>query len=224
MKNIILPILLLLFVGSSCNSHYVQNNNTSASKTKLSKKQIVDENGVCWEDCLMPSVYEDEVTAYNVFTGNAETENVDLEEMEIEITPPNSKWVKKKADRNCLSADPNDCLVWCLVEVPAEVEKFTLLKDTSQSDNFEVKEITKKKLIKKGGYVEKQKVVCNDKISENLVMQVQNLLEAKNYDTGIPTKTVNALFKSGLTKFQREHDLPVGQLNFQTLEKLGIDF
>ncbi len=26
------------------------------------------------------------------------------------------KWVKKKADQNCLSANPEDCLVWCLVE------------------------------------------------------------------------------------------------------------
>ena len=33
-----------------------------------------------------------------------------------------TEWVKKKADRNCLSADPDDCLVWCLVEVPASIQ------------------------------------------------------------------------------------------------------
>ena len=38
----------------------------------------------------------------------------------ILIQPATTKWVKRKADRNCLSADPNDCLVWCLIEVPAE--------------------------------------------------------------------------------------------------------
>ena len=38
----------------------------------------------------------------------------------IETKPSSSKWVKRQADKNCLSADPNDCLVWCLVEVPAE--------------------------------------------------------------------------------------------------------
>lgn len=38
----------------------------------------------------------------------------------IEISPPSTKWVKRKADRNCISEDPNDCLVWCLIEVPAE--------------------------------------------------------------------------------------------------------
>ncbi len=38
---------------------------------------------------------------------------------QIEIAPAGTKWVKKKADQNCLSADPNDCLVWCLIETPA---------------------------------------------------------------------------------------------------------
>jgi len=38
----------------------------------------------------------------------------------VEVSPASTKWVKRKADRNCLSANPDDCLVWCLVEVPAE--------------------------------------------------------------------------------------------------------
>ena len=43
----------------------------------------------------------------------------------VETKPANTKWVKRKADKNCLSADPNDCLVWCLVEVPAEYTTVT---------------------------------------------------------------------------------------------------
>jgi len=45
---------------------------------------------------------------------------MDTETEQIEVSPASTKWVKKKADRNCLSADPNDCLVWCYVEVPAQ--------------------------------------------------------------------------------------------------------
>ena len=33
--------------------------------------------------------------------------------------------LKNKQAQNCLSADPNDCLVWCLVEVPAEYKTIT---------------------------------------------------------------------------------------------------
>ncbi|MEM6723379.1 MAG: hypothetical protein AAF598_05030, partial [Bacteroidota bacterium] len=43
----------------------------------------------------------------------------------IEVAPATTKWVKRKADRNCLSANPDDCLVWCLVEVPARYETVT---------------------------------------------------------------------------------------------------
>lgn len=30
---------------------------------------------------------------------------------QIEVSPASTKWVKKKADKNCLSANPKDCLV-----------------------------------------------------------------------------------------------------------------
>jgi len=40
----------------------------------------------------------------------------------VEVRPATTKWVRKNADRNCLSADPEDCFVWCMVEVPAEYQ------------------------------------------------------------------------------------------------------
>lgn len=43
----------------------------------------------------------------------------------IEVAPESTKWVKKRADANCLSADPNDCITWCLEEVPARFETIT---------------------------------------------------------------------------------------------------
>ena len=45
---------------------------------------------------------------------------------QIETAPAATKWVKKRANRNCLSTDPNDCLVWCLVETPAQYQ--TIIK------------------------------------------------------------------------------------------------
>lgn len=38
----------------------------------------------------------------------------------ILIKPAHTKWVETVGDKNCLSADPKDCMVWCLVEVPDE--------------------------------------------------------------------------------------------------------
>ncbi len=44
----------------------------------------------------------------------------------VEVEPAREDWVQKKADRNCLSANPNDCLVWCLVEVPAKIDTLVI--------------------------------------------------------------------------------------------------
>ena len=43
----------------------------------------------------------------------------------IEVSPASQKWVKKKSGDNCLSADPEDCMIWCLVEVPAQYKTVT---------------------------------------------------------------------------------------------------
>lgn len=44
----------------------------------------------------------------------------------IEIAPSSTKWVKIIADRNCLSSNPDSCLVWTLVEKPAQYK--TIIK------------------------------------------------------------------------------------------------
>jgi len=40
----------------------------------------------------------------------------------VEVRPAATKWIRKKSDRNCLGADPDDCFVWCLVEIPAQYQ------------------------------------------------------------------------------------------------------
>jgi len=40
----------------------------------------------------------------------------------VEVEPARTEWKKGKADAGCLSADPEDCKVWCLVEIPAKTK------------------------------------------------------------------------------------------------------
>jgi hypothetical protein len=54
----------------------------------------------------------------------------------ILVSPISSKWEKKRVDKNCLSVDPNDCLVWCLVEVPAEYKTITKQKAKGCTDGY----------------------------------------------------------------------------------------
>ncbi|NNE30035.1 MAG: hypothetical protein HKN16_10375 [Saprospiraceae bacterium] len=43
-----------------------------------------------------------------------------IEDVEV-LKPASTVWEKRKSERPCNSPDPEDCLVWCRVDVPAEV-------------------------------------------------------------------------------------------------------
>ena len=224
MKNIFaytLAIVAIIF--SACNQPTYSNLSTRSldNSTPKSAPQTKNENGECFAKVLFGAQYETEIKKEYVFTGDPEMTSVDLEEKTLELKPGKTEWIKKKADKNCLSADPNDCLVWCLVEIPAEVEKYYLVKDITQTEEYEIKEFEVEKLVRKGGYTEERQVVCDDLVSEKLIAQLHDALIAKGYRTGSKTK-LDARLKSALTQFQKKNKLPIGQLDFETMDVLGI--
>ncbi len=77
----------------------------------------------------VPAVYETVTEQYEMEAASTKTEvlqpKYETVTERVEVKPASTKWVKKKADANCLSANPDDCLVWCLVEVPAEYQTIT---------------------------------------------------------------------------------------------------
>lgn len=48
----------------------------------------------------------------------------------VEVRAASTRWVRKKAGRDCLGADPEDCFVWCLVETPAQYVEYTKMEPT----------------------------------------------------------------------------------------------
>jgi len=78
---------------------------------------------------VIPAVYETVTEQVMVKEASTRLEKApakyETQTEQLMTSPASTKWVKKKADRNCLSADPNDCLVWCLVEIPAQYTTVT---------------------------------------------------------------------------------------------------
>ncbi len=250
---------------------------------------------------------------------------------QIETSPASTKWVKRKADRNCLSADPNDCLVWCLVETPAQYRtvsrrinigceggdgtpnsncvtteiipakmasrtsrvvrtpattrteeipaeyttvtkriiktpattrtevipaefktvtrrvlrtpattttevipaEFTtvtrrVVKTPATTRTIDVPAefttVTKRQLVRKGGFTEWREIVCGSDVTTQMVRDVQTALRTRGYDPGPADNVMGSRTKAALVKFQRENNLPVGQLDFETLRALGVDY
>ena len=88
----------------------------------------------------------------------------------------------------------------------------------------EYRTVSKRQLVKKGGFTEWREVVCDADISSDLVRRVQNALLSRGYDLGASgaDNDMGPSTKAALVKFQKDNGLPVGQLDFETLKALGI--
>ena len=76
-------------------------------------KELFSDKYEIIEKDLMEKIKWKEYTEYETYTSR------------VEVKPASTEWVKRKADRNCISSNPDDCMVWCLVEVPAEYKTVT---------------------------------------------------------------------------------------------------
>lgn len=197
MKNklLILPIILLL---TNCG----QQNYEEAPTTHIDEK--------CYEKCMKSDQYLTEFEELTLFTGNR-SEDVDLEYRTIEIAAKTTKWVKTAAGLQ-------------LTDIPAQVEEFVVLTDTSQSPNFRIKKVAIQKKIQEGGTFAKTQVVCDKDLTPTLINQVQDALRTNGYyQEQSNTGRLDTYTLLELRLFKKEFSLPCGEfLDVETLEILGI--
>ena len=190
------------------------------------------EPGKCYAKAYIPVSPDNDkfgvkVEKYPVYIGER-PKKVKVTTKKIITTPAEKEWVKKKTDRNCLSADPNDCLVWCLVNTTEE-ESITidvLKKPNKLNDHeWEYKEVKvnyKKSDSHSSGGTAWYEVVCANDITPDLITKVQHVLSVKGFDAEADSGVLDAKTKSALSKYQKANALPVGQLDVQTLTSLGV--
>lgn len=181
-----------------------------------------NEPGKCYAKCLMPDQQKSvTIDSIAMFTGK-DSSGIMFAERVIQEELKGTKWVKKKADRNCLSADPDDCLVWCLVENNTPEVKVKYLADTSQTDEWEYQDYTVDVITQSGGYSEWQEVICEKDIDELFYTDLKNALQLRGYATDTETNDFSAIDKKALIKFQEDNGMPIGQLDLITLSTLGL--
>lgn len=173
-------------------------------------------------------------------------------EEQVMVTPVTTKWVKGKADAGCLSANPADCQVMCLVEVPAVYKTITkeVLKNQAytreettpmqykivskevlvQAEKYvtietpaSYKTVQKRVVSEKGGYEIWREILCGDDLTVEKIIQIQKALLAKGYNPGPIDDVFGPLTKAALIQYQKDKGLPVGNLNLETLKSLGVN-
>ena len=55
------------------------------------------------------------------------------------------------------------------------------------------------------------------------ISQIQEALRAKGYDPGPTDNVLGAKTREALTQFQKDNNLPVGNLNVETMRALGVN-
>jgi len=84
--------------------------------------------------------------------------------------------------------------------------------------------VTKRQLVKKGGFTEWREVVCNYKVTAELNRQIQIALRDRGYNPGPIDNIIGTQTKAALVKFQKDNGLPIGSLDVETMKALGVNY
>jgi len=118
------------------------------------------------------------------------------------------------------------------VDVPAEYKTIskkvvkTPATTTSVDSDAEYKTVTKRALVKAGEYSDWREVLCSGDVTSDVNRQIQLALMNKGYDIG-PAGADNVLggqSRAALMQYQRDNNLPVGNLNTETLDHMGVKY
>ena len=126
------------------------------------------------------------------------------------VAKPQLGWVKVKSSKPCkYTTNPDECLVWCKKKVPKRVVSIKVLDETKpvRIEDFDYETQT---MMINSGFIAFSETSCNLDpgtfvyVSEELELYFNQRIESKN-------------FLDYLRLFQYQNDLPIGNLNLETL-------
>jgi hypothetical protein len=228
MKNL---LYILLFSFASCIIVKPEADDEIFYESKSENNQVYGINEKpsdgkgCYAKCMIIKAdIENETMILPVYTGNG-VQTANIEVLKIVTKVAGTNWVKKRADRNCLSNNPDDCLVWCLQEVPAETKEIQCVKDTSLTKEFKFKTYNvQKRIPQSGSGVEWREVLCENNITNEIIQQLCNQLNTRGYQIENTKDSKNPKLRAAIVQYQKEKGLPVGELNLETLRSLGVKY
>lgn len=187
------------------------------------KAAFSPEPGKCYAKCLIPDQYQVKEIDLAIYTGA--DNSIKLEKYILTEGTEKTQWTKKRVE-NCRSSSLDDCLIWCLDTIKVEEESVMYLADTTTTKDYVNETFYKRQLIEKGGFTDWREVVCEKYVSVKFIENLQEALRREGYrvDFRRPTPEMDIITKSALSNFQKAHNLPIGGLNLETLDALGLKY
>lgn len=107
-----------------------------------------------------------------------------------------------------------------------KIERVVVVLDLIHVDAYEMRTYRKMTLIKEGGFKEERAILCPEEITSVILNQIQSALINEDFlPVGYePFEEFKLELKNALSAYQLANGLPIGHLDFETLEFLGVDF
>jgi hypothetical protein len=182
------------------------------------------EPGKCYAKCLVRSEADTTEVAYPVYIGD-QSKKAKIHKIKHVISPAKKKWVKKRSP-GCRSTDPDDCLIWCLEELsPEHAIELLVVKKPEKMDPSQYEYQSFQQVQLAGEFTDWREVICQTKITKSLLRQLRQALYDHGYEVSLKKKPAfDSKLRSHLTDYQKSNGLPIGQLDLETLDSLGINY
>lgn len=175
----------------------------------------------CQGQCLINARIDTVSYEYPVYIGK-DTSNATSKYITHVLFKGYTTWDKRVSDKHCISPNPADCQIICSVQVMPESTTNILVARNPKKIN--PADITYQTFITQSyeGIKELRDILCGNQITEKLLSQVAEELYFRGYKVPDENKEMNPELQAALYKFQLDNQLPLGFLNFETLDFLGI--
>ena len=132
-------------IFTACNSNWVspQPNKLNFHKhgADISDKPVNAEPGKCYAKTNIP-IEEGKNKTQKIFEYTGTDYNIDgIFKKTIVLVSGGTRWEKGKSDPNCLSPNPEDCMVMCLVDFPSVTQDYYIVTDTIVNKEFKITEV-----------------------------------------------------------------------------------
>jgi len=172
------------------------------------------EPGRCYAKCLMLNQYQAFEKHFPIFTGTA-SDSLELDTL---------YFAEKEDSHELILLGRLDDLQRAELKDLDALEQVVCIPDTSQTEDFIMETFFFLRLKRKGGFREWREVLCNEDIGK-VIDPLQNALLENGYlESEERTNVLNKEIIGALAKYQKDHNLPIGELDVETLEHLEIYF
>jgi len=105
-------------------------------------------------------------------------------------------------------------------------ERVVVVLDLIHVDAYEMRTYRKMSLVKEGGFSEKREILCPEEITPAILNQIQKELIKKDFlPVGYePFEEYKLELKNALNAYQLANGLPIGYLDFETLDFLEVEY